>query len=55
MYGYKMCEFFNNIPVTIPELKPDKYKKKIKFMMKYIVVNFYISKLNKKKLTIEES
>ena len=30
LYGEKMREFFNNIPVTIPQPKPDDYKNKIK-------------------------
>ena len=44
MYFEEMCYLFNNIPVYIPEPKPDYYKKKGKLMLTFIRVEWYIKK-----------
>ena len=38
MYSEKVSEFFKNIPINIPECKPDAYNKKRKMLLTDIVV-----------------
>ena len=48
MYGEKMSELFNNIPVTIPQPNTDYYKNNIQMMLTDIGRKWYIKELRAK-------
>ena len=53
MYGEKMSELFNNIPVTIPQPNTDYYKNNIQMMLTDIGRKWYINKIGYKTFPVK--